>query len=95
MTGETIRRQLMRVLKEGVWDVRSLSQELRVAEKDVIAHLPHVQKSLAAEGRELVMRPAYCWACGFTFEGRQRFTRPGRCPQCRRTRIEPPAFHTA
>lgn len=95
MTTGTLRQQIVDVLKTGEWDVRSLSQRLRISEKDVIAHLPHVQRSLAGSGARLVMRPAFCWACGFSFDGRERFTRPGRCPHCRQTRIEPPVFHLA
>ncbi len=95
MTTGTLRQQIMAVLKEGEWGVRELSQQLGIAERDVIAHLPHVQRSLAGSGARLVIREAFCWACGFTFKGRGRFTRPGRCPRCRRTRIEPPAFHVA
>ncbi|MBL0716000.1 MAG: transcriptional regulator [Desulfosarcina sp.] len=92
MTNGTLRQQMVALLREGDRDVRGLSQRLRISEKDVIAHLPHVQQSLAAGGERLVIRPAFCWACGFTFVGRGRFTRPGRCPQCRQTRIEPPVF---
>ncbi len=92
MTTGTLRQQIMTVLREGEWDVRGLSQRLGIAEKDVIAHLAHVQRSLAAGGARLVIRPPYCRACGFVFEGRGRFTRPGRCPQCRQTRIAPPFF---
>lgn len=93
MTTGTSRQQIMDVLQTGEWDVRRLSQRLRISEKDVLAHMPHVQRSLARSGARLVIRAAFCWACGFTFKGRGRFTRPGRCPQCRQTRIEPPAFH--
>jgi predicted Zn-ribbon and HTH transcriptional regulator len=95
MTTGTLRQQMMDVLKTGEWDVRSLSQRLRISEKDVIVHLPHVRRSLAAAGAQLVIRAAFCWACGYRFEGRRRFARPGRCPQCRQTRIEPPIFHVA
>ena len=93
MTSGTIRQQMVAVLKEGEWDVQGLSQALRISEKDVIAHLPHVRRSLMAGGDQLVIRAALCRACGFSFEGRRRFTRPGRCPQCRQTRIAPPVFH--
>ena len=93
MTAMTIRQQMVAVLRMGPWDVRGLSQELGIAEKDVIAHLPHVQRSLAGSGARLVIRAAFCRECGFTFKGRTRFTRPGRCPQCRRTRIASPDFH--
>ncbi len=92
MTAGTLRQQIMAVLQSGECDVRGLSQQLGIAEKDVIAHLPHVQRSLAGSGSRLVIRAAVCLACGFTFKGRVRFTRPGRCPQCRQTRIAPPAF---
>ena len=92
MTTGTLRQQMMALLREGEWDLRGLSQQLGIAEKEVLAHLPHVQHSLAAAGARLVVRPPYCRACGFVFKGRGRFTRPGRCPQCRRTRIAPPVF---
>ncbi len=95
MTAGTLRQQIMAILQSGEWDVRSLSQRLGISEKDVIAHLPHVQRSLATSGARLVIRPSFCWACGFSFEGRGRFTRPGRCPRCRQTRIEPPHFFVA
>lgn len=91
----TLRQQIMAVLQNGEWDVRSLSQRLGIPEKDVIAHLPHIQRSMAGRRGRLVIRAAFCWNCGFIFEGRARFTRPGRCPQCRQTRIEPPGFYVA
>ncbi len=95
MTAGTIRQQIMAVLQAGEWGVRALSQQLGIAEKDVVAHLPHVQRSLAGIGHRLLIREAFCRACGFTFRGRERFTRPGRCPQCRQTHIAPPTFHIA
>jgi hypothetical protein len=93
MTAGTIRQQLATLLGAGDWDVRGLSQALGIAEKDVIAHLPYVKRSLAGSGARLVIQPAFCRSCGFTFKGRERFTCPGRCPRCRRTHIAPPAFH--
>ena len=95
MTTGTLRQQIMAILQDGEWDVRGLSQQLGIAEKDVLAHLPHVQRSMAGRRGRLMIRAAFCRACGFTFEGRARFTRPGRCPQCRQTRIEPPRFYVA
>lgn len=95
MTTGTIRQRMVAVLKAGEWDVRGLSQELGIAEKEVIAHLPHVQRSLQGSGARLVTREASCRSCGFVFKGRGRFTRPGRCPRCRRTHIASPAFHVA
>ena len=39
--------------------------------------------------------PAACLACGFVFRTRQRLTRPGRCPVCDSSHIEPPRFSVA
>jgi predicted Zn-ribbon and HTH transcriptional regulator len=47
---------------------------------------------IKALGGRLQVLPAECLACGFIFRDRKRFTRPGTCPQCRATRIDPPAF---
>jgi predicted Zn-ribbon and HTH transcriptional regulator len=31
-------------------------------------------------------------ACGHVFEERKRFTRPGRCPCCKKSHIETPMY---
>jgi hypothetical protein len=73
-------------------NARELSQALGIQEKEVTAHLPHIARSAAGQGRRLVMRSPRCIACGYRFEDRSRFTRPGRCPRCKETRVERPAF---
>ncbi len=71
---------------------RDLSAAVGISEKDVAEHLEHLEKSLKAVGGRLRVLPAECLACGFVFRDRRRFTRPGACPKCRATRIDPPAF---
>ncbi|MFL5354782.1 transcriptional regulator [Archangium sp.] len=71
---------------------RELSGLVGISEKDVAGHLEHLEKSLRAGGAALEVIPAECLACGFVFRDRRRLTRPGSCPECRSTRIEPPAF---
>jgi len=71
---------------------RELSARVGISEKDVAGHLEHLARSLRAGGAALTVLPAECLACGFVFRERQRLTRPGACPECRATRIEPPAF---
>lgn len=71
---------------------RELSARTSLKEKDVVAHLEHLEKSVRREGQRLVIEPAKCLACGFAFEKRARFTTPGSCPECRSERIAPPAF---
>jgi len=69
-----------------------LSQDLGIREKEVYEHLPHIALSVASQGKMLVIEPSRCLKCGYIFEGRKRFTRPGRCPQCRETHIQRPTF---
>lgn len=88
----TIRQQIIAVLEQGPCNARDLSQELGISEKEVYAHLPHVGKSVAPQGKKLRIDPARCLACGFVFGGRKRVTRPGRCPQCKNQRIQSPRF---
>jgi predicted Zn-ribbon and HTH transcriptional regulator len=63
-----------------------------IREKDVADHLEHLSHTLAREGARLVVEPASCIACGYRFSDRARLTRPGSCPSCRSTRIDPPEF---
>ena len=89
---ETVRDAIARVLREGVATGKDLSVAARVSEKDLAEHLEHLGKSLKADGQRLVVHPASCIACGYQFTERKRFTKPGACPKCRSTRIDPPAF---
>lgn len=87
-----MRQALRRALEQDRFTARELSAELGVPEKDVAHHLEHLQRSLARERRRLAVEPAECLACGYRFTRRRRLTRPTSCPECRATRIAPPAF---
>jgi predicted Zn-ribbon and HTH transcriptional regulator len=69
--------------------VRELSQLAGLAEDAVIRHLEHLGRTVKAEGGKLVLEPPECLGCGFVFTGRTRAARPGKCPECRGTRIAP------
>ena len=88
----TIRQQMIALLKQGLMDHRELSQALGIREKEVADHLPHVAKSVAAQGMTWQVTPAYCESCRYTFKDRKRLTRPGKCPRCRTPRIQGPWF---
>lgn len=93
--GSTVRGALEAALAaapEGGLTAKDLSSRVGISEKDVADHLAHLEKSLKAQGLRLEVLPASCIQCGFTFKERRRFTRPGACPECRSTRIDPPAF---
>lgn len=90
----TVRTRIREALADGhSVTLKELSGLVGVSERDLPGHLEHLAKSVEADGRTLVLEPARCIACGFTFEGRQRFTRPGKCPDCRGSRISPPRVH--
>ncbi|TNE44240.1 MAG: transcriptional regulator [Deltaproteobacteria bacterium] len=88
----TPRQSLLQWLNDEPLTARDLSQMAGMSEKDVYAHLPHLAKSLKQQGLRLEVLPAGCQSCGYLFEERAQFTKPSRCPECRRERIDPPAF---
>lgn len=90
--GATVRAALAARLREGPATARDLSAHVGIPERDVPAHLEHLERSLQARGERLAVQPAECAACGYAFKGRRRLTRPGRCPECAGERLEPPVF---
>ena len=81
---QTIRQEIIDLLSRQEMGVRQLSGQVGIQEKEVIEHLSHIARSLAVKGKKLTIRPAECLLCGYVFEKRQRFTRPGRCPCCKK-----------
>ncbi len=89
---ETIRQALHDHLRRGPATPRQLSAAVGISEKDVPQHLEHLRRSLVHTGETLRIEPSTCRDCGFVFKKRERLTRPGRCPECKGTHIEPPAY---
>ena len=85
----TLRRQLMEVLSREPQSVSSLARELGLPRGDVEDALEHMIRSARAAGHRIVVRPARCRSCGFTF-GEGKLTKPGKCPSCRKSRIFEP-----
>ena len=88
----TIRQNMIRVLEEKHMTAKDLSKELKISEKEVYTHLSHIQKTLKAQKKELIVEPFQCMVCDFIFKNRSRFTRPGRCPECRQGHISPAIY---
>ena len=88
----TARQRMMLLLGEMEMTAIDLSQELGMSEKEVYDHLPHVARSAGSRGKRLVIMPAQCLKCGYVFRERRRFTPPGRCPRCRETHLQRPAY---
>jgi predicted Zn-ribbon and HTH transcriptional regulator len=89
---ETIRKQITIELKQEVMSAKDLSGIVKIREKDVYEHLAHIQKSIQKDGGRLLITPAECRKCGFSFKKRERFKKPGKCPVCRNESIVEPLF---
>ena len=89
---KTLRKEMIALLEISPLSARDLSQALKLREKLVYDHLVHIEKTVRAKGRKLIILPARCESCGFVFSERGRFTRPGRCPKCKNSHIRAPAY---
>jgi len=88
----TIRQKIISLLCKEEMNAREISGEVGISEKEVSDHLAHIARSIASQGKKVTIAPAICLACGYVFEDRKRFTRPGRCPQCKKSHIQSPRF---
>lgn len=89
---ETLRQQIMALLEADQMSARDLSRCLGIREREVYAHLLHVERTVAARGKTVSIKPSRCLECEYLFKNRRRFSRPGRCPRCKSTRLENPLF---
>jgi transcriptional regulator len=80
----TFRKDLMKMLTAQPRSVSSLARELGLKRGDVEDDLRHMIRSARGAGHRVVVEPARCRSCGFTF-GEDRLSKPGKCPQCRGT----------
>ena len=88
----TIRQKIILLLSEAELSAREISGQVGISEKEVYEHLSHIARSVSSQDKQVVVTPANCLACGYAFAGRRRFTRPGRCPQCKKSHIQSPTF---
>ena len=88
----TIRQEIMALLSQGEYGAKNISKIIRISEKDVYEHLGHISRSLKSQNRKLKIIPARFLECGFVFEGRNRFTSPGKCPKCKGEHIQDPEY---
>jgi predicted Zn-ribbon and HTH transcriptional regulator len=89
---KTVRQQMISLLKAAPMDLRDLSQALRISEKEVKGHLPHIAKTVSASKDRLTVTPARCGGCDYAFTDRKRLSPPGKCPRCRQSRIQGPWY---
>ena len=85
----TFRKDLLTLLTDQPRSVSALARELGLKRGDVEDDLRHALRSARAAGHAIVVVPARCRTCGFTFN-EEKLTKPGKCPACRGTRLYEP-----
>jgi transcriptional regulator len=82
----TLRKDLIALLSDQPWSVSSLARELGLTRTHIEEDLRHAIRSAQAAGHRVQVLPARCKSCGFEFD-EDRLTKPGKCPECRGSRI--------
>ena len=80
------RKDLLALLADRPRSVSSLAREFGATRSDIDEDLHHAIRSARAAGHRVVVTPARCRTCGFTFD-EQKLSKPGKCPACRGTRL--------
>jgi predicted Zn-ribbon and HTH transcriptional regulator len=89
---DTLRHEIVALLRQGPLSARDISGEVRIPEKEVPEHLEHIRTALHKSGGLFRIIPAVCRKCGFIFQKRERLRKPGKCPVCQGEQIDPPLF---
>jgi predicted Zn-ribbon and HTH transcriptional regulator len=89
----TRREKIKKILQEDRFtDIEELIMELEIYDKRILINdLKHIERSLKRIPQKMIMRPAQCQECGFTFE-KKRIKYPSKCPKCKGQRILSPQF---
>ena len=89
----TIRQSIMSLLEQKTLSAKEISAAVRIPEKEVIGHLEHIREATHNSGRRLLITPAACKKCGFSFKKRGRLSKPGKCPVCQNEQIAAPLYY--
>jgi len=89
---QTIRQRIIDFLTEKPVNGIEISRALGIREAEVYEHLPHIARTMVAQGKRLLLDPARCLSCGYEFKKRERYSRPSRCPLCRSKHITRPVY---
>ncbi len=93
---ETRRQRILRLLEEtgAALDLKTLLKEFEYEhKKHLLDDIERIAGALRREGRELLVQPCSCIACGFVFSLRdKRLQIPTKCPKCHAERINWPSI---
>lgn len=83
------RKDLIDSLLDQPTAINALAQAFGLGQREMAGELEHLRQSFRNEPYRLVVLPATCRKCGFTFD-REQLTKPGKCPKCWSTWIQEP-----
>ena len=70
-----------------------ICERLDIKKRSIVYEdIDHISKSVKRENKELLIRPAICGKCQFTFKVGKSAKAPSKCPKCRSQWILAPAF---
>ena len=84
---QTLRQELLSHLETSDLTLSALSKLTRRSEKELVDHLDNL-----IQHKSLEVLAAQCQQCGFEFSGRLKAKKPGKCPECKSSHIDPPVF---
>jgi len=82
--------KIIEMLEERKYKFSELQRILQIERKDLENYLKKIEKICRKKGKRLVIIPARCLKCGYTFKG---IHLPSKCPKCRSEWIEEPIFY--
>ncbi len=89
---QTARQRIAELLRIEELTAHEISQRAGMQEREVADHLRHLEMTLRQGAERLHTSSPECVSCGFGFEGREKHSRPSRCPRCKSERLSRPRF---
>ncbi len=93
---ETRRQRILRWLEDtgAALDLKAFFKEFEYTnKKHLLDDIERIAGALRREGRELLIQPPSCIACGFVFFPRDKHLLiPSKCPKCHAERIKWPSI---
>lgn len=85
------RKELLNLLLQQPMSIRDIAELMEMPIRDVASDIEHLSKSLKRTEFLLIIEPAQCQKCSFTFRD-SKVTKPGKCPRCHATWIREPVL---
>jgi len=83
------RKRLIELLLNTPLTLYDIGKRLDIDKKEVEDDLRHLIRTLKRSDYKLIVHPARCHKCGFTFSA-GHLHKPGKCPACKGTWIAEP-----